>query len=217
MHKPYKGAMTPEEQESTFGRPEIVDRAMAESYVERMLKGKPLYRTVEIPGWEPFRMRPLPWDAEARCHAEARRYVEGTLGLDSTKHTDLEGNESTLRIVYEAAFTADSEPEAPMPLAHSLEEWRKFPALTNTNLAILWTEYEDCKLALSSQFEALPENVAMEIVEELKKNRAETPVEHWPRQWLLGLIDFTVSLLRGSTGSKHDTSGSSGIAESPST
>lgn len=215
MTDTYKGRMSPEEQEATFGNPKDAETALAETYVERMIKGKPLYREVQIPipGWEPFRMRPLAWDVEARCQAEARQFVEKELGLDSTRHTDLVGNEATLRIAYLASFTAESDPEMPVHLARTLEEWRAFPALTSSLLALLWVEYEETKLQLAPDFEALPMNVAEEMVQAIKKNRDRSYLRRWPRQWLLALIDFMADRDKTSTGSSPDTSGSSESSE----
>lgn len=213
------GRMSPEEEAATFGNTADADRLLAETYVERMLKGKPLYREVQIPipGWEPFRMRPLAWDVEARCQADARKFVEKELGLDPTRHTDLVGNEATLRIAYLASFTADSEPENPVHLARTLEEWRAFPSLTSSLLALMWVEYEETKLQLAPDFEALPASVAEEMLEVIKKNHDRSYLKRWPRAWLLALIDSLADRDKTSTGSKPDTSGSSGSSEPSST
>jgi hypothetical protein len=189
-------------------------------YIDSMMEGKPRWPVREIRGMKPFRVIPLGWSVEAKCHAEARKWVESELGLDPVAHDDLASNEGTVRILYEALRTADSDPAKPKEskrLATTLEKWRDFPLLTDLNLSLLWAEYLDVKLSCSMHFEALPESVQNEIIEGLKKNPTSTSPERMPRQWHLALLTSLATLLRDSTGSSSPTSTSSDSEDSSST
>ncbi len=193
--------------EEELGRPELLEVAQ-ESYIDRMIRGKPIWPTRKIEGWEPFRIRPLGYDEEARCHAEARRHLEEELKIDPSRFEDLANNEATVRILYKALITEDSDPDKPRlakPLARDLDSWKAFPLLTDLNIALLWQEYVDVKLQLSTTFEAVPAEIREKILDMLKKNPNATPHEHWPRAWLMDLIGFLASQASSSTGSNSST------------
>ena len=180
------------------------------SFVERMmsaaLDGQEIWPKRTIEKFGTIRIRPLGWDTEAKCHAEARKFVQDVLGLDVRQNIDLCNNEGTVRILYLALMEPDSTPDKIKPLAESLDQWRAFPLLSDLNIALLWTEYEDVKLNHSLTFDAIPDAVKLEIVEALKKNQSKSQIEPLPRAHLLDLLIFSTSLIPDSTGSESSTS-----------
>ena len=189
------------------------DGSFVERAVQAAIDGENIWPKRTVDGFGTFRVRPLSWDAESRCHADARKHVQDVLGLRIQDNLDLCNNEGTVRILYLALMEESSTAKIIKPLAEDLDQWRKFDLLTDLNIALLWTEYEDVKLNQSLSFDAIPDAKKIEIVEALKKNQSMTIVERSPRAHLLDLLSFTVSILTDSTGSASSTSTSSPSAE----